>query len=96
MARKRRTFSASQKSRIVLEAIKGDKTIAELSSQYSIHPVQISKWRKQAVEGLVDVFSRNKERKAEETEELLAQLYEQIGRLQFELEWLKKKSGLNT
>jgi len=94
MSVKRKIYNAKIKARIALEAIKGDKTLAELSSQYSVHANQIGKWRKQAIDGLSVLFSRKQERKDAQQQELLAQLYEQIGRLQFELDWLKKKSGL--
>lgn len=94
MSVQRKSYNAKLKARIALEAIRGDKTMAELSSQYSVHANQIGKWRKQAVDGLSELFSRKRVKKDAEHQELLAQLYEQVGRLQFELDWLKKKSGL--
>jgi len=94
-SRQRRSFSAEMKSRIALEAIKGQKTIQEIASHYGVHPSQVTSWRKQATEAMPTVFAdrRSKPDNSEEVEK--AQLYEQIGRLQVELDWLKKRSGLS-
>ena len=94
-SRQRRSFSAEMKSRIALEAIKGQKTIQEIASHYGVHPSQVTSWRKQAAEAMPTVFAdrRSKPDNSEEVEK--AQLYEQIGRLQVELDWLKKRSGLS-
>ena len=77
-----------------MEAFKGQRTINEISSHYGIHPNQVNQWKKQAVEGLPDVFSTRRLRAAEEDEVLKAQLYQQIGQLKVELDWVKKKAGL--
>jgi len=91
MARqKRRVLSASFKARIAIEALREEKSLAQLASKYDIHANQISAWKRQAREGLVDVFGRG-EKKAADSEELSAQLFEEIGRLKMELDWLKKK-----
>ena len=91
---KRRQHGADFKARVVLEALKGEKTINELASLYQVHPTQITAWKKRALAGLPDVLSdrRDKDRKADE--ELKARLYQQIGQLQVELDWLKKKLGV--
>ena len=90
----RKTYDTKFKVKVVLEAFKGQRTINEISSHYGIHPNQVNQWKKQAVEGLPDVFSTRRVRAAEEDEVLKAQLYQQIGQLKVELDWVKKKAGL--
>ncbi len=94
MVRKRRTFSPIFKSKVALAAAKGDKTLAELASQYEVYPNQISAWKKQLLSGVSDLFEEAGKRKPPEDEVESAQLYEQIGRLKVELDWLKKKASL--
>ncbi len=94
MKKGRRNHSAEFKSRVALEAIKGIKSMSELVSEYEVHPNQISKWKKQALEELPGVFSGRRKHEAEGEEKLKARLYQQIGQLQVELNWLKKKSGI--
>lgn len=94
MKKGRRNHSAEFRARVAVESIKGLRTTAELASEYEIHPTQIAKWKKQALEGLAGVFSDREERKWRDMEELKARLYQQIGRLQVELDWLKTKCGL--
>lgn len=94
MKKGRRNHSAEFKARVALEALKGIKSMSELSSEYEVHPNQISKWKKQAMAELPGIFSERRKRESEGEEELRARLYQQIGQLQFELDWLKKKSGL--
>ena len=90
----RRRFSAAFKAKVAVAAIRGEKTLSELAGQYQVHPSQIGQWRRQALEGLAEVFSTKRQRDRERQAELLEQLYQQIGRLKVELDWLKKKSGL--
>ena len=90
----RKTYDTKFKVKVVLEAFKGQRTINEISSHYGIHPNQVNQWKKQAVEGLPDVFSTRRLRAAEEDEVLKAQLYQQIGQLKVELDGVKKKAGL--
>ena len=94
MKKQRKTYSADLKVRIALEAIKGQRTINEIAGHYGVHPNQVTQWKKQALAGLPDIFSTRRARAAQEDEELKAQLYQQIGQLKVELDWLKKKSGL--
>jgi putative transposase len=95
MARKRRRFSADFKAKVALEAIKGQKTVAELAGEYEVHTNQISQWKKQLLESLPEVFGRRREQDATKQQELTDRLYQQIGQLKVELDWLKKKSGLH-
>lgn len=93
--RQRRSFSAEMKARIALEAIKGQKTIQEIASHYGVHPSQVTQWKRQVVEALPELFSDRRSRPDSSDEALKAELYQQIGQLQVELDWLKKKSGLS-
>ena len=93
MAQKRRKHSPAFKAKVALAAIKGEQTINEISSRFGVHPNQISKWKKQAIEELAAVFSGKRDRKQKQQQELTEELYKQIGQLKFELDWLKKKSG---
>ena len=92
--RHRRNFGADFKARVALEAIKGQRTVQEIASHYGVHPNQVTIWKRQAIEELPQVFTDRRLRGNESDETLKAALYQQIGQLQVELEWLKKKSGL--
>lgn len=94
MKNRRKNFSAEFKAKIAVEAIKVQRTIQELASQYGVHPQQITKWKRQALEELPEVFRDRRGRAARAEEELKSKLYEEIGQLKVELDWLKKKSGL--
>jgi putative transposase len=94
MTGQRRRFTASFKTRVVIEAIRGQKTLGELASQFEVHPNQIRQWRQQALEALPGIFAQGNGKQDKAQEELLAQLYQQIGQLKVELDWLKKNSGL--
>ena len=89
----RKRFSKEFKANVALEAIRGHKTVAELASEYGVHPTQIGSWKKQALQALPEVFSGQGERQPIDHEAEKSQLYEQIGKLQMELQWLKKKSS---
>ena len=95
MKRQRKQYSADLKAKIAVEAVKGQRTIQEIGSHYSIHPSQVTQWKKQLLEGAVEVFSNGKVHDAEADEQIKAELYQQVGKLQMELEWIKKKSGLS-
>ncbi len=96
MPRERRTFTEAFKAKVALAAIRGEGTIAELASRFGVHPNQVTSWKQQAVEGLREVFADGRSRRAKDEEEHQARLYQQIGQLQFELDWLKKKAGGTT
>jgi putative transposase len=92
----RKRFDKSFKTKVALEALKGEETISELASRYEVHPNQISKWKKQALEGLPDLFGDKRQKGNKSASDREAELFEQIGRLKVELDWLKKKSGYNS
>jgi transposase-like protein len=94
MSKKRRRFSPDFKFRVALEAVKGERTMAELSSKYSVHPSQISHWKRQLLDGGATIFARNGTKEEQDQAAIQTDLYEQIGRLKMELEWLKKKAAL--
>src|SRR2546426_12543128 len=94
-SKQRRSFSAEMKARIALEAIKGQKTIQEIASHYGVHPNQVTNWKRQAIEGTPALFADRRPQPDVSEEALKAELYQQIGELQGELDWVKKKSGLS-
>ena len=87
----RKSYSAAFKAKVALEAVKGDRNLTELSSRYEVHPNQIGQWRKALLAGLPEVFSDKRRRQDDDAEVEKARLYEEIGRLKVELDWLKKK-----
>jgi len=93
MERIRRSFSKEYKAKVALEALKGMKTISELASEYSVHPNAIINWKKQLLNGMAGIFESKKE-KTNQEKVSQEELYQQIGKLQVELEWLKKKHEL--
>lgn len=88
---KRRQFTAKFKFQVALDALKGMQTINEVASQYEVHPTQVKQWKKQLQEQGADVFHEKADKEQRAQAETEATLYEQIGRLKMELEWLKKK-----
>ncbi len=88
----RKQYSATFKAKVALEAIRGMKTNAELASQFEVHPNVISLWKKQAMDALPDAFQRGKNTRKQKDDDLEARLYQQIGQLKVELDWLKKKT----
>ena len=95
MARKRsrKKHSPTFKAKVAVEAIKGVKTVPEIAKRHEVHPSQVHTWKKNALEGLSDIFADGV-RDHDDQEQLIASLYEQVGRLQVELQWLKKKSAI--
>lgn len=90
----RRVHPAAFKAKVALEAIKEQRTIAELASTYGVHTTQITKWKQQALAGLTELFSDKRNQQAQDTGQLIQVLYQQIGRQKVEIDWLKKKIGL--
>jgi len=93
MAGKRKTHSAAFKAQVALAAFKGDKTVNELAGQYGVHPTWIHSWKKQLLANAADLFSGGSKAAATDHEGREARLFEEIGRLQMELGWMKKKSA---
>jgi putative transposase len=92
MSTKRKRYSSAFKAKVAVEAIRGVKTTAELASEHQVHPTLISQWKRQALENLASLFEGGGTRAAPDVEAVTAPLYEQIGRLKVELDWLKKKA----
>jgi transposase-like protein len=95
MKNKRRNHTAQFKAKVALAAVKNDQTISELASRFAVHPTQITQWKKQLLEALPSVFAGPRRPGASPQEKLIEQLYQQIGQLTVELDWLKKKSGVD-
>src|SRR3954447_23475981 len=91
--KKRKAYSAPFKAQVALAALKGDKTVAELAGQHDIHPTLIHAWKKQLLAGAESVFADGARPTNDDAEVLQAQLYQEIGRLKVELDWVKKKSA---
>ena len=94
MANIRKKYTAAEKTKMVLEAFKESTTQSQLTSKYGVHATQINAWKKQAIAGIADIFSKRKERRNQDQQALTDELYKQIGQLKVELDWLKKKSEL--
>ena len=92
MSKKRKQYSAAFKFKVAFEAAKGLKTRSEIAAAFDIHPMQVSQWKKQLIDDGSDLFARKNKQKKSSDSPNEEQLYEQIGRLKMELEWLKKKS----
>jgi transposase-like protein len=91
----KRQHTADFKIKVALEAIKQTKTVAQIANEYGVHPTQIKRWKQSVEEGLIGVFSDNSGRALKDKDELIDKLYHQIGKLQVQVDWLKKKMGLN-
>jgi putative transposase len=91
MARTRRRFDCGFKAKVAVEAIRGLRTISEIAQQFKVHPNQVTLWKKQLLAGAEHVFEGGNGKASKSDEPEAAELYEQIGRLKVELEWLKKK-----
>lgn len=89
----RRSHTAALKAKAALEAVAGEKSIAELAARFEVHPTLLAKWKKQLLSGVPDIFSDKRKTKDEDDEAEKSRLYEEIGRLKVELDWLKKKAA---
>ena len=90
---KRKSHSAAFKAQVALAAVRGDRTVNEVAAQFGVHPTRIHDWKKQLFAGADQVFSNGSKAATTDAEAEKAELFEQIGRLKMELEWLKKKVG---
>jgi putative transposase len=95
MGRQRRKFSSALKARVAIEAIKGHRSVSELAGEHQVHPSQITQWKKQLLDSAEQVFSDGRVIEKKDQEELLAKLYQQIGQMKVELDWLQKKLWSN-
>jgi len=91
MGQQRKQHSKSFKSKVALEALKGAQPLSELAARYKVHPTQITQWKKQLRENAPQVFERGQGKASTDTETLTAPLYQEIGRLKMELDYLQKK-----
>lgn len=95
MDKKRRKHTAEFKAKVALEALKERRTINEIAADVEVHPVQVGQWKKAAAEGLAQVFANpaTASRAEAAKEALIARLYQEVGQLKVELDWLQKKTG---
>ena len=94
MKKEAKQYSAEEKTKIALEALKGETTIAQITSKYGVHPTQINNWKKQALESMIMGFKDKRKAKDPGEGQLISELYQQIGQLTVERDWLKKESEL--
>jgi transposase-like protein len=94
MVNVRKRYNAQEKAKIVLEVLKGDLTQSQITTKYGIHNSQLYNWKKQALESIATGFSDKQTKQMRDQSELITELYQQIGQLKVELDWLKKKSEL--
>ena len=90
----RKAHNEAFKAKVALEAIRGEKTLAQLSSEFGVHANQIGLWRKQLIKELPSLFSDRRKKRDKEQDELISELYREIGQLKVEVDWLKKKSHM--
>jgi transposase len=93
MTENRRKHSPAFKAKIALEALKGEETVAQLASRFEVHPSQIHKWKKEMVEGAAGIFGDDRNQKKKDDEALVARLYQQIGQLKVEKDFLESRLG---
>jgi putative transposase len=94
MKRTRRVFGGEFRAKVALAAVKGDQTLSQLALHFKVHANQVSAWRKELLDRAAELFEDGRKRKAAaEEQESVEELYAQIGRLQMQVEWLKKKSA---
>jgi len=95
MPKLRKSYTAEEKAKIALDAVKGELTQSQITSKYGVHVTQVAKWKRQLKEGIVNIF-KDKRRNNDQLDqsELIEELYKKIGQLEVKLDWVKKKSDL--
>ena len=93
MKQSRKKHNPSFKAKVALEALKGEETVAELAGRYEVHPSQVRTWKRALLEGAVDIFGGNHAKGQKSDEALIAQLYQQIGQLKVEKDFLQSRFG---
>ena len=93
MTVKRKQFTSQFKFKVALEAAGNQKTQGQIASEFGVHPTQISQWKKELLQNGKTLFDKRPKKQEKQTAQRETELYEQIGRLKMELEWLKKKAG---
>ena len=93
MTRKRRSFTSVFKAKVAVEAVRGLRTLSQLAQDHKVHPNQVMQWKRQLLENSVRLFEVGTSKSSKSDEPEVAELYEQIGRLKVEVEWLKKKTS---
>ena len=92
--RSRKRYEAAFKARVAIAAVRGDKSMAELASQFAVHPTLISQWKRKLLDNVQELFSEPGDRDKEDHDGLVEELHKQIGQLHVELDWLKKKAAV--
>ncbi|MBU2489847.1 MAG: transposase [Proteobacteria bacterium] len=90
---KRKRYSGEFKSKVALEALKGEETMAQLSARFGVHAVMIAKWKREAKEGLAEVFAGKRERRQKDSEAQIKELHAKIGHLAVEKDFCKRSGG---
>ena len=92
----RKSYSAEFKSKVALEAIKEQNTLNEIASKHGVFPNQVCSWKKELLDGIGNIFTDKRKKESKPSEDIVPQLYQQIGQLKVEVDWLKKKSGIHS
>lgn len=92
--RRRKRYDSRFKAEVAIEAIKNQRTVAQIASEYGVHPNQVSQWKKQVLDQLPDLFTNGRSKSTTDSDPLVDELYRQIGQLKVELDWLQKKTQL--
>ena len=92
--RRRKRYDSRFKAEVAIEAIKNQRTVAQIASEYGVHPNQVSQWKKQVLDQLPDLFTNRRSKSTTDSDQLVDELYRQIGQLKVELDWLQKKTQL--
>lgn len=92
--RRRKRYDNRFKAEVAIEAIKNQRTIAQIASEYGVHPNQVSQWKKQVLDQLPELFTNQRSKSTTDSDQLVDELYRQIGQLKVELDWLQKKTQL--